>query len=202
MLPALTRRQSRLIQCRRVISTESAYDSSSTPPPIPPPNPNPPRPKTRLTLQPRPHDSSKSTPLPRSFGQNQLLSVSSTKRALLESIVSNFNAPIRYAFAYGSGVFEQDGQGSNKLEPMLDFVFAVTHSQHWHSINMQQHPSHYPLNARTLGSSFVSRIQDIGPGVWFNAYIPMQGVVSTLYSLVAGNSIRAYLDDQIRRNIR
>ena len=60
---------------------------------------------------------------------------------------------------------------------MLDFMFAVTHPAHFHSINMQQYPSHYPFHARMLGSSYVSRIEEIGPGVWFNAYIPMNDVV-------------------------
>jgi translocator assembly and maintenance protein 41 len=110
-----------------------------------------------------------------------LLPVSNSTRALLESIVAKFDAPIRYAFAYGSGVFEQDGypSGSSAAEtPMLDFMFAVTHSAHFHSINMHQHPSHYPFHARTLGSSYVSRLEEFGPGVWFNAYVPMNGVVS------------------------
>jgi len=110
------------------------------------------------------------------------LPVSQSTRALLESIVAKFDAPIRYAFAYGSGVFGQDGYADSSSfsekpqTPMLDFMFAVTHPAHFHSINMQQHPSHYPLHARMLGSSYVSRIEEIGPGVWFNAYIPMNDV--------------------------
>lgn len=104
-------------------------------------------------------------------------------RALLESIVAQFDAPIRYAFAYGSGVFEQDGYVATsptaKDGPMLDFMFAVTHASHWHSINMHQHPSHYPFLARSLGSSFVARVEDINPGVWFNTLVHMNGVVSS-----------------------
>lgn len=142
--------------------------------------------------------------LPPSFGRNQFLPVSSDTRAMLESIVATFEAPIRYAFAYGSGVFEQDGYASlseasatasdrslsngqpsekgtasprQQKQPMVDFVFAVTHAGHFHSINMQQFPSHYPFHARLFGSSYVSRIQEFGPGVWFNAYIPMNDVV-------------------------
>ena len=61
---------------------------------------------------------------------------------------------------------------------MLDFMFAVTHASHWHSINMHQFPGHYPLYSRMLGSDFVSRVEDISPGVWFNAFVPMKGVVS------------------------
>jgi len=60
---------------------------------------------------------------------------------------------------------------------MIDFMFAVSHPDHWHSINMQQHPSHYPLHARVMGANTVSRVQTIKPGVWFNAYIPMSGAV-------------------------
>src|SRR6266702_1227434 len=124
---------------------------------------------TRLSPSPRPsipHRHQALPHLPATFGQNQLLSVSNSTRALLESIVADFNAPIRYAFAYGSGVFEQDGYQTEKgAPPMLDFMFAVTHPAHFHSINMAQHPSHYALYARTFGSSFVTRVEEIGPGV-------------------------------------
>lgn len=106
-------------------------------------------------------------------------------RALLEDIVDSFDAPIRYAFAYGSGVFEQagydkpaDAKSKGTDGPMLDFVFAVTHPDHWHSINMHQHPGHYPLHARAFGSNFVSQVQAFGPGLWFNTFVPMHGVVS------------------------
>ncbi|CAA7271316.1 unnamed protein product [Cyclocybe aegerita] len=162
--------------------------------------------KPRLYPHPRPAVSHRHAPslnpllpkLPPTFGRNQLLPVTDSTRALLESIVGGFEAPIRYAFAYGSGVFEQDGYALSSSKapsasgsvgpstsvvpsrradaPMLDFMFAVTHPAHWHSINMQQHPSHYPLHARALGSSYVSRVQELGPGVWFNAYVPMKDV--------------------------
>jgi len=101
--------------------------------------------------------------------------VPNSTRALLESIVADFDAPIRYAFAYGSGVFEQDGYQTEGGAPMLDFMFAVTHPAHFHSINMSQHPSHYAMYARTFGSSFVTRVQEVGPGVWFNAFVQAKG---------------------------
>ncbi len=119
--------------------------------------------------------------LPPSFGRNQFLPVTDSTRALLEGIVAKFDAPIRYAFAYGSGVFEQDGYSTSSPSsaggPMLDFMFAVTHADHWHSINMHQNPSHYPLGARMLGSSFVAKVEEISPGVWFNSMVRMDGVV-------------------------
>ena len=178
----------------RRLSTESIPSSSSTsspPPPNPPPSSRASR--SRLIPGPRPSNSSSNQTysrisprlqalpqLPHNFGANQLLSVPTTTRHLLESIVSQFDAPVRYAFAYGSGVFEQDGYLTNTPNrPMLDFMFAVSHPSHWHSINLARNPSHYALHARIFGSDFVSRIQDLGPGVWFNPFVTVNGVVRT-----------------------
>jgi hypothetical protein len=47
--------------------------------------------------------------LPASFGRNQIIPVEEDIRKELEAIVGTFKAPIRYAFAYGSGVFSQSG---------------------------------------------------------------------------------------------
>ncbi|PFH54071.1 hypothetical protein AMATHDRAFT_136079 [Amanita thiersii Skay4041] len=169
----------------RSLSTDTLTSPSDLHPPPPPKPSRNTKPRTSLYPHPRPALSRTNPPLsklPPKFGQNQLLPVSNSTWALLESIVSQFNAPIRYAFAYGSGVFEQDGYdlkktGTTEAAPMLDFMFAVTHADHFHSINMHQHPSHYPLHARILGSSYVSRVEALEPGVWFNAYVPMNGVM-------------------------
>jgi translocator assembly and maintenance protein 41 len=56
-------------------------------------------------------------------------------------------------------------------------MFAVSHPAHFHSINMARNPKHYPLAVRMLGSDFVDRMQSIGPGVWFNPYVTVNGVV-------------------------
>ncbi|KAF8908837.1 Mmp37-domain-containing protein [Mucidula mucida] len=150
-----TRRISRLprsLACQRYLNTESLPTSNNTYPP-------PPAETTHNHRLPQ---------LPPTFGRNQLLPVTDSTRALLESIVDGFDAPIRYAFAYGSGVFEQDGQTADK-KPMLDFI----------PLPLDKYapvPSHYPLHARTLGSDYVSRFQSIAPGVWFNAYVPSHGV--------------------------
>jgi mitochondrial translocator assembly and maintenance protein 41 len=163
----------------RRLATETIPSSTGDVPPIP--RPSSVKPRTRLYPHPRrpaaSHGHSRLPSLPPSFGRNQLLPVSKSTRALLESVVAEFKSPIRYAFAYGSGVFEQDGYPVGNDVPMIDFMFAVTHSAHWHSINMQQHPGHYPIHARLLGSSYVSKIEEISPGVWFNAYVPIKGVV-------------------------
>ncbi|PSS06548.1 hypothetical protein PHLCEN_2v3606 [Hermanssonia centrifuga] len=194
MLSTVTRNQPRRVllisgHALRSLSTEPVTSSSShlsSPPPPPPPPHNPhnrPPNRTRLNPAPRPvvpRPRQALPHLPPSFGRNQILPVADSTRALLESIVEQFHAPIRYAFAYGSGVFEQDGYATSnpaaKDGPMLDFMFAVTHASHWHSINMHQFPGHYPLYSRMLGSDFVARVEDITPGVWFNAFVPMKGV--------------------------
>ncbi|KAF9046577.1 mitochondrial matrix Mmp37-domain-containing protein [Panaeolus papilionaceus] len=181
-------------------SSSTSASSSSDLPPLPlaksPAN------KVRFYPRPRPaqphyHHLPR---LPPTFGRNQLLPVSDNTRALLESIVAQFDAPIRYAFAYGSGVFEQDGytEGSAQVavkkadRPMVDFIFAVTHPAHFHSINMHQNPSHYPLHARTFGSDYVSKVQALGPGVWFNAYVPM-GDVTIKYGVTTVDNLCADL---------
>ena len=43
------------------------------------------------------------------FGTNQYININEELKQQLKNIVSQFNAPIRYAFAYGSGVFQQAG---------------------------------------------------------------------------------------------
>ncbi|KAJ7175870.1 mitochondrial matrix Mmp37-domain-containing protein [Mycena filopes] len=183
MLSTVVRRPSTYSVSAGLVRSLIHRNNTIHPRPPPPPLPKRPPPKrSHLYPQPRPATSHRHQALPTlppSFGRNQLLPVSNSTRALLESIVEQFDAPIRYAFAYGSGVFEQDGyplKDGAADSPMLDFMFAVTHPAHFHSINMQQHPSHYTLHARVLGSSYVSNVQEIGPGVWFNAFIPMAGV--------------------------
>lgn len=217
MISALRTPRSRLISSRltvRSLSTEQvAASTPHLPPHLPPPQGHSTRPPTRSRINPAPRPAVPRTrqalpSLPSSFGRNQILPVADSTRALLEKIVAQFHAPIRYAFAYGSGVFEQAGYSAStptsKDGPMLDFLFAVTHASHFHSINMNQYPGHYPMYARMLGSDFVARVEDIRPGVWFNAFVPMEGVVSPLHSKVHASFVHAFItmtpDNQVRRH--
>lgn len=134
-------------------------------------------------LHRRPIDGNLYAPdLPVSFGINQHAASISMFQAEdpqlqrdLEAIVQEFRAPIRYAFAYGSGVFKQKGYRENE-KPMLDFVFAVSHPNHWHSINIAQHKDHYSFIARMFGSNVVSILQNkVGAGVWFNVECMVHG---------------------------
>lgn len=207
-----------VVAAQRTLATEpSSHPTPDLPPPgLPPSSASTSKsaPKYRLQPQPRPAVAHRHSPLPKlptNFGRNQLLPVSSSTRALLESVVAGFDAPIRYAFAYGSGVFEQDGyaQKEGAEKPMLDFMFAVTHPAHFHSINMHQHPSHYPLYSRMLGSSYISKVQEISPGVWFNPYVTMNGVtikygVTTVDNLCADllNWRTLYLAGRMHKPLR
>ena len=114
----------------------------------------------------------------------------------LRQILWQFRAPIRYAFAYGSGVFPQTAQPPSKSSAqvhakpssaisavqggegkMIDFIFGVTHTQHWHSLNLQQHRNHYS-SIGSLGSYVVSRVQDSwGAGVYFHPYVTVNGTL-------------------------
>lgn len=132
----------------------------------------------------------------RHFGTNQHIRVNEDFKEALRQVLWQFRAPIRYAFAYGSGVFSQSSgsaspssytphphppeavlkwqEGGGKI---IDFIFGVSHTQHWHSLNMQQHPHHYSA-LRHLGSYVVSKVQDsFGAGVYFNPYITVNGIM-------------------------
>ena len=127
------------------------------------------------------------------FGVNQHMIINQEFKEALRQVLWQFRAPIRYAFAYGSGVFPQTAQGAGpKLQAnaptaiskaqggsgkMIDFIFGVSHTQHWHSINLQQHRDHYGAVGR-LGSYAVSKIQDSwGAGVYFNPFITVNGTL-------------------------
>ncbi|KAL4937253.1 hypothetical protein BDV06DRAFT_203288 [Aspergillus oleicola] len=128
------------------------------------------------------------------FGINQHMIINQEFKEALRQILWQFKAPIRYAFAYGSGVFPQNGSaaGSEKCHPsapaaiqkmqqgqgkMIDFIFGVSYSQHWHDLNIAQHRDHYS-GLRTFGSYTVSQVQDrFGAGVYFNPYITVNGTL-------------------------
>ncbi|KAH3671698.1 hypothetical protein OGAPHI_000403 [Ogataea philodendri] len=108
--------------------------------------------------------------LPYKFGANQQVSTDSGVNDMLRKIVWEFDAPIRYAFGYGSKVFDQGAtKGSNS---QVDMIFAVSYPDHWHSLNISQNPDHYS-SVRHLGSSVVSQIGELGAGVYFNPFVKL-----------------------------
>lgn len=145
------------------------------------------------------------------FGVNQHIPFDAEFKEVLKQVPWAFRAPIRYAFAYGSGVFPQSKSSGRipteeelrRIHPsapsavrraqdgtpkMIDFIFGVTHTQHWHSLNMKQHRDHYSALA-SLGSGAVSYVQDKwGAGVYFNPYVVVNGILIK-YGVVQLNTL-------------
>ncbi len=114
-------------------------------------------------------DLNKISRLPPNFAKNQYIQPNGEND--LNSIISKFHAPIKYAFAYGSGVFSQ---GYLNSDTQTDLIFGVTYPEHWHSINMKYNKDHYS-SLRYFGSSVVSKFQEVGAGVYFNPYVEIDG---------------------------
>ncbi|KAG6007335.1 hypothetical protein E4U21_006146 [Claviceps maximensis] len=134
----------------------------------------------------------------RLFGVNQHMIINYELKEALRVMLRQFHAPIVYCFAYGSGVFPQGDISRSVTEAefravhprppealvkaqmgspkMIDFIFGVSHTQHWHSINIRQHRNHYSGIA-SLGSAFVSSVQNYGPGVYFNPFVEVNGML-------------------------
>lgn len=92
----------------------------------------------------------------------------------LRSVLWSFKAPIKFAFAYGSGVFPQQGYKPTD-NPQVDLIFGVTYAQHFHSLNIHQNWHHYSF-LRRFGSRCISSVQrDFGAGVYFNPYVTVNG---------------------------
>lgn len=91
-------------------SPPSEITSSSTSPHNKSSTPQSPRPvaKPRL-LNPLHKQPQYHPPLPPDFGQNQLVPISDQTLETLQSTLAHFRAPVRYAFAYGSGIYPQKG---------------------------------------------------------------------------------------------
>lgn len=134
------------------------------------------------------------------FGVNQHMLINDEVKEALRQVLWQFRAPIRYAFAYGSGVFPQSKPSSPSSTPssrtsihpnapaaiakaqdgqpkMIDFIFGVSYTEHWHSLNLQQHRDHYS-GLGSLGSGAVTSVQEkFGAGVYFNPYVNVNGML-------------------------
>ncbi|KAK0862495.1 Mitochondrial translocator assembly and maintenance protein 41 [Friedmanniomyces endolithicus] len=126
----------------------------------------------------------------RNFGYNQHIKINDDFKESLRQILWQFRAPIRYAFAYGSGDWQASGA------KIIDFVFGVTHTQHWHSLNLTQHPSHYSgLRYLPYASAAISHIQDdFGAGIYYNPYITVNGTMIK-YGVVNLDTLATDLSD-------
>lgn len=113
--------------------------------------------------------------LPPNYGSNQFVKVGKELENDLKGIIDSFKAPIKYAFGYGSGVFQQSGYSKNSIDkPQIDLIFGVTHPAHFHSLNMRQNPHHYS-SLKMFGAEFITKFQNIGAGIYFNPFVEING---------------------------
>ncbi|GAA6059148.1 hypothetical protein JCM10212_003895 [Sporobolomyces blumeae] len=173
--PNLTPAARRRLQPQPPFSSPSSSSTSQKPSEPLEPGPNPIAPPPETARVPRKRITSV-TDLPATFGRNQIIAVPEEVQRDLQDVLGAFKAPVRFAFAYGSGVFRQKGYTAED-KPLLDFIFAVSHPSHWHAMNMQQHPDHYSGLMRLLGSNAVAWLQEKGLGaeVWFNIEVDVNG---------------------------
>eukprot|EP00250_Pteridium_aquilinum_P012846 c20980_g1_i2 orf=811-1329(-) len=85
---------------------------------------------------------------------------------------------VEFAFAYGSGVFQQPGSLhiSGNEAPMVDYILGVKAPVLWHSENLKRNPHHYNSWLACFGVKAISLIADkVGAGVHFNAFVPWRG---------------------------
>ena len=77
------------------------------------------------------------------------------------------------AFAYGSGVFKQEGNISRGN--MIDFVLVVENCDDWHTKNLIMNPKDYSALMSMLGGKNLAYIQDkIRANCYFNAFVPFE----------------------------
>ena len=96
---------------------------------------------------------------------------------VFERILNRFpKKHLRLVFAYGSGVFQQEGH-KDMSKNMIDFTFAVDDPVEWHRENMKSNSSHYSF-LKHFGPKYISRIQSkYGAKVYFNTLVPCEGRV-------------------------
>ena len=92
-----------------------------------------------------------------------------------ERLLKRFPPKINFAFAYGSGFFQQKNN-EDVSEKMLDFIFVVEDSFKWHTENLKSNNDHYALAGKLSSSETVHNWMDkSGAGVHFNTGILEQG---------------------------
>lgn len=94
---------------------------------------------------------------------------------LFQNILTKFpNKYIKFAFAYGSGVFKQLENQTQNNKSMIDFVFVVDDSIKFHDENLRLNSSHYSF-LKYLGPYYLNRIQnDFGAACYYNTLVPLK----------------------------
>ena len=97
---------------------------------------------------------------------------SSTTISFFKQVLSKFPSERCLVFAYGSGVFRQEGHKDTR-DNMTDFIFAVHDTEQWHKENLALHPMHYSTMARLMGPAAIKGCQEEwGARLYFNTLVP------------------------------
>ena len=126
------------------------------------------------------------------------------------AILEQFPEGIQMAFAYGSGVFKQEGQSDAQVNKnMIDLIFVVDDSYRWHQKNIRQNRSHYSF-LKYFGAKQIANFQEkYGAAVYFNTKVQCAGreikygVISTkqlITDLLDWNTL--YLSGRMHKPIR
>ncbi|VDL68171.1 unnamed protein product, partial [Nippostrongylus brasiliensis] len=99
---------------------------------------------------------------------------------------------IEYAFAYGSGALQQ--QGENKADKMVDFILSTNDPVQFHAENIKKNPSHYSL-LRYVGPKPLANFQTrIAARVYYNTHVWV-GKRQMKYGVVATEDLNRDLLD-------
>lgn len=97
---------------------------------------------------------------------------------------------IKFAFAYGSGVFKQIN--NDMKDNIIDFVFVVDDCLKFHNDNIKLNSSHYSF-LKYFGPYYITRFQnDLGASCYYNTLIPIQidGTVHMIkYGIISDKSL-------------
>lgn len=113
---------------------------------------------------------------------------------LFKQILQHFPARhMRMAFAYGSGVFQQEGH-KDMSKNMVDFIFVVDKPCEWHEQNLICNSAHYSF-LRLLGARKLTQIQEnFGAKIYFNTLVPCEGRIIKYGIISTGSLIDDLLD--------
>ena len=115
---------------------------------------------------------------------------------IFQRVLSKFpQKHLRMAFAYGSGVFKQQGH-QDMSKNMLDFIFAVDNPAEWHQENIVMNNKHYSF-LKFFGPKYVAHVQEkYGANMYFNTLVPCEGR-TIKYGVI---STKALVDDLLDWN--
>ncbi|WWD21524.1 hypothetical protein CI109_106010 [Kwoniella shandongensis] len=113
----------------------------------------------------------------------------------LRPVIDTFEAPIDWAVAYGSGVMKQAKRKEGDPPPLTDFLLSTPSAVDFHTTNLKQNPSHYPLYARLMGGERIAWAQEsYGAGVWYVTMVNVNGL-DVKYGVISSATLQRDLEE-------